>query len=105
MGPENSNAGISDPLCSVSSIDEGAKIQPHLSPRVGKVEVAESGSAGDAGQGCDRAGTLLPRLLQPPFLGTQEWGQWRPIIDLSALNAFIDARASLWRLLGQFSGP
>ena len=74
MGPENSNAGISDPLCSVSSIDEGAKIQPHLSPRVGKVEVAESGSAGDAGQGCDRAGTLLPRLLQPPFLGTQEWG-------------------------------
>ena len=58
MGPENSNAGISDPLCSVSSIDEGAKIQPHLSPRVGKVEVAESGSAGDAGQGCDRAGVI-----------------------------------------------
>ena len=45
------------------------RYSPHLSPRVGTVEVAESGSAGDAGQGCDRAG-----LLQPPFLGTQEWG-------------------------------
>ena len=89
MGPENSNAGISDPLCSVSSNDEGAKIQPHLSPRVGKVEVAESGSAGDAGQGCEPSPSS-PGFYSRLFLVPNNGGQWRPIIDLSALNAFID---------------
>ena len=36
------------------------------------MEVAESGSAGDAGQGCNRAGTLLTKLLQLSFLGVRE---------------------------------
>ena len=36
------------------------------------MEVAESGSAGDAGQGCERAGTLLTRLLQLSFMGVSE---------------------------------
>ena len=39
------------------------------------------------------------------FLVRKATGEWRPIIDLSSLNVFVHCRASLWRRLGQSSGP
>ena len=100
MGPENSNAGISYPLCSVPP-DIRANIQPHLSPRMGKVEVAESGSAGDAGQGCERAGTLLTTLLQLSRMGVRE----ADLRSVSPQHPHKLPELHFGRLLGQFSGP
>ena len=65
------------------------------------MEVAESGSAGDAGQGCELAGTLLTRLLQLSFMGVSE----ADLGSVSPQQPHKLPELHFGRLLGQFSGP
>ena len=43
-----------------------------------------------AGKGGHRTGSLFPRLLQPSFVTPKVTGGWRPVIDLSRLNHWVN---------------
>ena len=78
--------GVQDPLCNAAPT-ETPGIGDHVPQGVIKVVVPEPVRAGAAEQGSDRASSTLPGLLQP--IVQQATGEWRPIIDLSSLNAFV----------------
>ena len=100
LGHAHRTVGVQDPLCNAAPT-ETSGTGDHIPQGVPKVVVSEPVSARAAEQGSDRAAPLTPGFYSRLFLVTKATGEWRPIIDLFSLIA----RASLWRHLGQSSGP
>ena len=65
----------------------GAIVPPFVHQRGG----AGGGHSGSYSQECCGAcSSAFPRLLQPAFVVWKTSGSWRPVIDLSTLNLFVD---------------
>ena len=82
--------GIPDSLPLGSHLIQGSHPFTGVCPQFHQGQGSGGGDSGSAGQGCHRAGSSsISRLLQPVIHGYEASGAWRPVIDLSTLNLWI----------------
>ena len=104
LGHAHRTMGVQGPLCNAAPT-ETSGTRDHIPKGVPKVVVSEPVSARAAEQGAIESAPLTPGFYSRLFLVTNATGEWRPIIDLSSLNASCTMEDASVNPRGPTTGP